>query len=330
VLFRSGADALAAEGSGDNLVMKLGHTLSPDSHYQLTALEFAKAVKQRTNGKIDILVFPQAQLGGEVQMTQALRTGTQDFMIGAQAVVENTVKEWQVLSVPYLFDTIDDANNALQSPVGRKFLDMLQDHNMVGLTWLSALERDVFTAKKPVSSLEDLKGLKLRVMQSPGYIDGYRALGANPTPLAYNQLYLALQQGVVDGADTSPDQFVQDKFTEVAKHFYLTRTHYVCVVLAIGRASWNKLTPDLQKAIREAAAEATRYDIKEYKKKYEESLALMKAKGIDVREIDIRPWAKATQNARDDMLAKIPNGPALYKEIIAAKVPEQAKQKTRN
>ena len=324
------ADAYVGEGSGDKLVMKLGHTLSPENHYQLTALEFAKVVKQKTNGKIEILVFPQAQLGGEVQMTQALRTGTQDFMIGAQAVVENTVKEWQVLSVPYLFDSVDDANNTLRSPVGKKFLDLLQDHNMIGLTWLSALERDVFTAKRTVSSLEDLKGLKLRVMQSPGYIDGYRALGANPTPLAYNQLYLALQQGVVDGAETSPDQFVQDKFTEVAKHFYLTRTHYVCVVLAIGKASWNKLTPDLQKALREAAAEATRYDIKEYKKKYEESLATMKSKGIDVKEVDIRPWIAATQQARDEMLAKIPNGPGLYKELVAAKDAGQSRPKTKN
>jgi hypothetical protein len=104
--------ANADEASTNKILMKLGHALAPDNHYQLTALEFAKAVKQKTNGKIEIQVFPQSQLGGEVQMTQALRTGTQDLMISSQAVIENTVKEWQVLSVPYLFDRADDACSA--------------------------------------------------------------------------------------------------------------------------------------------------------------------------------------------------------------------------
>jgi TRAP-type C4-dicarboxylate transport system substrate-binding protein len=201
---------------------------------------------------------------------------------------------------------------------------------MIGLAWLSALERDVFTSKKSIASLDDLKGLKVRVMQSPGYIDGYRALGANPTPLAYNQLYLALQQGLVDGADTSPDQFVQDKFTEVAKHFYLTRTNYVCVVLAISKTSWNKLTPDFQRIFSEAAAQAAQFDIMEYKKKYDESLVLIKSKGIDVKELDVTPWMAATGKARDEILGRIPNGQALYNDIVAAKRTNQTKPKSTN
>lgn len=312
--------AFAASASAQSkITMRLGHTLAVDSHYQLTALQFAKLLKEKTNGIIEVKVFPQSQLGGEVQMAEALRTGTQELVISAQAPIENTVKEWQVLSLPYLFDSIDDANHVLQGPVGKKFLDMLPAHNLVGLAWISVLERDVFTVKRPIKSLDDMKGLTIRVMQTPGYINGYRALGANPTPLAYNQVYLALQQGVVDGAETGPDQMVQDKFTEVAKHFYLTHVNYLPVVIAMSKITWNKLTPDLQRAVQESASESARWDLTEYKRLYNESLATLKAKGIDVAQLDIKPWMQAAQKDREEMLSKIPNGQALYKEIMAAK-----------
>ena len=209
-LMAAGLSGAALAQTGDKIVMKLGHTLAPDNHYQLTALEFAKAVKQKTNGKIEIQIFPQSQLGGEVQMTQALRTGTQDLMLSSQAAVVNTIKEWEIFDIPYLFDSVDDANRVLQGPVGKKFLDMMQPANMVGLTWISVGERNLFTAKKPVGSLADLKDFKVRVMQSPGYIAGYKALGANPTPLAYNQAFIP------NGAWLTPTQVLSARFAKLS------------------------------------------------------------------------------------------------------------------
>jgi len=303
----------------DRIVLKLGHTLTPESHYQLTALEFARLVQAGTGGKVEVQVFGQSQLGGEVQMTQALRTGTQEMMISAQATVANTIKEWQIFDVPYLFGSIEEANRVLQSPVGDKYLAMMQRHNIVGLAWISAQERDVFTAKKPVVALSDMAGLKIRVMQSPGYVAAYRSLNANPTPMAYSQLYLALQQGLVDGADTSPDQMVLDKFTEVAKFFQLTHVHYLPIVLAIGKPAWEKLSPEFQQVVRKAAAEAARFDIREYRRQYDEALLTLPKKGVAVKSIDAAPWEKMSETARSELLQKIPDGPALYKEIVAAK-----------
>lgn len=193
-LLAAGLSAALPASAQNKIVMKLGHTLAPDNHYELSARAFAKIVKEKTNGQIDIQIFPQSQLGGEVQMTQALRTGTQDLMISAQAAMVNTIKPWEIFDMPYLFSSIDDANRVLQGPVGQKFLDMMPSLNLVGLTWISALERNVFTGKKTISSLADMKDLKVRVIQSPGYIAGYKALGANPTPLPYNQLFLAVSQ----------------------------------------------------------------------------------------------------------------------------------------
>ena len=303
----------------DKIVMKLGHTLAPDNHYQLTAQVFAKEVAARTHGHVEIQLFPQSQLGGEVQMAQALRTGTQDLMISAQAPIDNTIKQWQIFDMPYLFSGMDEANRVLQGPVGRKYLDMMKPANMVGLTWLAVGERNLFTTRRPVTSLADMKDLKVRVMQSPGYIAGYKALGANPTPLAYNQLFLALSQGLVDGADTSPEQFVQDKFSDVARNFYVTHVNYLPVVLAMGKASWDKLSPADQKAFQESAKIAADFDLKEYKREYDAAIATMKSKGIQVTVIDTAPWAQATKAAREELVSKIPDGQALYQEINTAK-----------
>jgi tripartite ATP-independent transporter DctP family solute receptor len=314
-----------AHADNAKVVMKLGHTLAPDNHYQLTAKVFAKEVSERTHGRIDIQLFPQSQLGGEVQMAQALRTGTQDLMISAQAPIDNTIKQWQIFDMPYLFTSIDQANAVLQGPVGRKFLDMMPPVNMIGLTWLSVGERNLFTARKPVASLNDMKDLKVRVMQSPGYIAGYKALGANPTPLAYNQLFLALSQGLVDGADTSPEQFVQDKFMDVAKHYYVTHVNYLPVVLAMSKASWDRLSKDEQTAFREAAKIAADYDLKEYRKEYDDALAQMRKGGIQVSDVDVAPWEQATQSARQSLLSSIPDGQALFNEINAAKSAVAAK-----
>lgn len=300
-------------------MMKLGHTLAPNNHYQLTALEFAKVVAAKTNGKIEVQVFPQSQLGGEVQMTQALRTGTQEMMISGQAAMVNTIKQWEIFDIPYLFSSVDDANRVMQGPVGKKFMEMMKPYNMVGLAWISVGERNLFTGKKTIGSLSDVKDLKVRVMQSPGYIAGYKALGANPTPLAYNQVFLALSQGLIDGADTSPEQFIQDKFSDVSKNYYITHVNYLPVVLAISKAAWDKLTPDQQKAMQEAATEAAQFDLKEYKKEYEEALVQMKSHGVQVVEVDTKPWAVATEAARKEMIAKVPDGAALFEEITAAR-----------
>src|SRR5690606_38556371 len=134
-----------------------------------------------------INLFPQSQLGGEVKMIQAARIGALDMLITAQAPLVNTVKEYSLFDVPYLFDNLDQANKVLTGPVGKQFLDMLPKYNMVGLGFLSAMERNVFSAR-PVNNVGDMEGMKLRVMQSPGYVSAYKSLDVLPTPMAYGDL----------------------------------------------------------------------------------------------------------------------------------------------
>ena len=196
---------------------------------------------------------------------------------------------------------------------------MLEQEGMIGLSWFASLERNVFTTKVPVRTVDDLKALKLRVIQSSGYVESYKGIGASPTPLAYSELYMALQQGVIDGADTSPDQFLNDKFNEISKYFSLTRMHYMPVVFAVSKVFWDKLSPELQQALQEAADEAAAYDIQIFSEMHNESLEEMNNLGIEVIEIDTTPWIEATESVRSQILTTIPDGQSLYQEIVEAK-----------
>lgn len=309
----------SSSASGEKVVeLNLGHTLAPDSHYHAMATKMAELVKDKSNGRIKINVFPQSQLGGEVKMIQAARTGSLGLLITAQAPLTTTIKEYAIFDLPYLFDSVDEANKVLASPIGDKFLDMLPEHDLVGLGWLSAMERNVFSSK-PVQTVDDLNGFKIRVMQSPGYVQTYEALGAQPTPMAYSEVYTALQQGVVDGGDTSPDQFVMDKFIEVADYYNITRVHYLPALLIGSKKIWEGLTEEQQKIIQEAADEAIKYGINYYEESYDKSIKKMKEAGVEVVQTDVSTLKQAAQKVNDPLLNEIPNGQELFEEIQAAK-----------
>ena len=300
--------------------LKLGHVLTPDSHYHAAAVAFAEALKSKTAGKVVVKIFPQGQLGVEVQEVQALRMGTQDVLVTSQAAVVNTIKEWQIFDVPYLFESVEQANRAIRSETGRKLLDLVDRQGMVGLSWLSVLERDVVSAKKPVTKLADLDGFKILVIQSPGFVKAYKTLGANPVPLPYGQLYLALQQGVVDGAESSPELMIQDKFAEVSKYFVLSHVNHMPVALLMSKATFAKFDPQTQAAIRDAALEASAAHESAYHKQYDEALAELKKRGLEVSvPADLKEWQAATEAAGREIVADTPDGATWLAGLQGAK-----------
>lgn len=302
----------------ETLELNVGHTLAPDSHYQVATTRMAELAAKKSNGQIKINVFPQSQLGGEVKMIQAARTGGLDMFITAQAPLVNTVKAYSLFDMPYLFDSVDQANKVLSGPVGKEFLDMLPKYNLVGLGFLSVMERNVFSSK-PINSGADMAGMKLRVMQSPGYVKAYESFGAQPTPMAYGDVYMSLQQGVVDGADTSPDQFVMDKFVEVSKFYNLTKVHYLPALLIVSKSKWDKLTPQQQAIVKSSADEALADSRAYYKKSYADSIERMKKAGVTVVEPNLAPMKQTSSKVDADLLANIPDGKKLYDKVQAAK-----------
>ncbi|NYT78938.1 TRAP transporter substrate-binding protein [Alcaligenaceae bacterium] len=302
-----------------SLNMDVGHTLTTDSPFHVGAQKFADILKEKSNGKINITVFPHSQLGGELTMIQGAVAGTTDLLITGQPTLNNTVKEFLVFDAPYLFDSVEQANTILNGPVGKKFLDVLPKYGLVGLGWFSAIERDVF-GDKAINSADDIKGMKIRVIQSPGYVESYKALGAQATPMAYSELYLALQQKVIDGGETTPDQFVSDKFIEVSKYFNLTRINMLPALLIMSKSRWDSFAPDEQKMIQGAADEAMAYARDYYKKVYDAGIKTMEEKGtVIVHPSDIESLVKATRPAAQKLVSEAPNGQELYDAVMAAK-----------
>jgi tripartite ATP-independent transporter DctP family solute receptor len=321
-LFATAATAALALASSaaqaETIQLKLGHGLNIDNHYQIAATGLAERVAKKSNGQIKIEVFPQLQLGGEVKMIQAARSGGLDMLIVSQAAMVNTVKAYSIFDIPYLFDSMAQANKVLSAPVGKTFLDMLPKYNLVGLGFLSVMERNLFTSK-PIQKAGDMQGMKVRVIQSPGYVKAYESFGTQPTPMAYGDVYMALQQGVVDGADTSPDQFVTDKFIEISKYYNLTRMHYLPALLMVSKTTWDKLNAQQRKMLQECATEAIAESRAYYAKSYSDAIAQMKRAGVNVVEPDMKSMKQTSSKVIEQLLPAIPDGKKLFEQIQAAK-----------
>ncbi len=287
--------------------LTLGHVLTEDSHYQAAATAFAKAVEERSNGEITVSIFPAGQLGGEVQMIQNARSGALDVVVTGEPPLENTVPELTVLSLPYLFSDVAAANAALQGPAGEKLLGYIDNHDLVGLGFLSVFERNVY-GTKPVRTHEDMNGFKIRVIQGPGFVGAYEALGAQSTPMAYSEVFLALQSGVVDGAEASPEQLIQDKFVEATDFYNLTRVHHMGAAIVMSGPSFAKLTPEQQEMVRQAGKDAAAASIPVYEANYVEGLEALKQAGIEIVEPDLAGFKEKAKGSWETLLTNIPDG----------------------
>ncbi|GAC1418972.1 MAG: TRAP transporter substrate-binding protein [Candidatus Velthaea sp.] len=299
--------------------IKIGHTLSPDSHYQKTALRFGELLRAGTGGAYELQSFPQSQIGGEAQMLQAARSGTQELVISSTPPMVATIKEFEFFDAPFLFDNIEHANKAI-AKIGDAFHSLLPAHDLAGLAFLSMQERDVFSAGRAVRTLEDMKNLKIRVIQSPGYVESYRALGANPTPMPYGQLYLALKEKTVDAAENTTPQFFQDKFVELCHTFTLNRTHITAANIVAGSWFWDSLDAKTKAIFVDAARKAAVYDTQIFVAETQSYLEKMKSAGVEVIKIDPKPWIAATAEVKKRFVAAHPMSEKLVEQIAATRV----------
>lgn len=295
--------------------LQVGHTLTPESHYQVYAQKFKEFVEEKSKGQIKVSIFGQGQLGGEVRMIQSMRSGALAIMVGATAPLENTVPEFSVFSAPFLFKDLDEANKVFQGPVGAHFQTYLPSRGLIGLGFISAIERDVYTSKKPIRRLQDFANLKIRVIQSPAYVDTYQALGAQPTPMAYSEVYLAMQNGVVDGAENSPDTMIMDRFVEVSKYFNMTRIQYLPAMAMMSKIRFDALSKEQQNIVLESSKAAVPFAIDAYKRTYNESMEKIKAAKVEIVEVDTTDMVKATRTVAEKIFKSAPDGEANAKKI---------------
>lgn len=280
-----GAACLMLAGTASAADAKLGHGFTEQHPRGQAMLKFAAEVDKATGGKVKIKVFGNSSLGSEEKMLQSVQAGTQELYLGSLAPFSVRVKELQIFDFPFLFANDREVAQVLDGPVGQKLLEKISDTGAIGLVWAGGAFRNVANSKHPVNKFEDLKGLKIRVMQSPVAIESFKAMGINATPMAYSEVYTALEIKALDGLEHPPVDMFQNKIFEVQKHLAITNHVYTPVALMVSKKWFSALPADQQKAIRKAAEMARDFERAEEIRQAKDAVNQLKQNGMAVTEM---------------------------------------------
>lgn len=252
---------------------------------EMGAQKFAELVGAKSGGKIKVKLFPGGQLGGDVQTVSAVQGGTIEMSVLNSGILQSLSREFAVFDFPFLFANPAEADAVTDGTFGKGLHAKLAEKNLIGLGFWDLGFRNITNSKHPITKVEDIAGLKLRVIQSPIYVDMFSALGANPTPLAWPEVYSALEQKAVDGQENPNTTIRSAKLNEVQKHLAQTRHVYNPQSLIFSKKLWDKLSADEKKIIADAATEATAYERQVSRQQASEAIEELKKSGMQVTEI---------------------------------------------
>jgi TRAP-type transport system periplasmic protein len=296
--------------------LTLGHGAAPGNPRHEASLRFAEVVKAKTSGRIEVQVAPSAQLGDDAAMVTALRTGAIDISANSQGPVAAVVPEYAAFGIPFLFSNAGQAFKLLDGPLGKELADKSADKGMIVLGYWDNGIRHMTNSKHPINSVADMKGLKMRTPPDAVLVDIMQALGAEAQQIKFAELYVALQQGVVDGQENPLVNIHASKLYEVQKHLALTSHMFQMTPFIMSKRSWDRLSAADRKALSEAATEATALQRKLSLDADNTLLADLKSKGVLVTTPDKAAFEKATASVEDKWLS----GPigAYAKKVVAA------------
>lgn len=287
-------------GKGRVTVIKLAHGLDP-GHPVHKAMEYmAKRVSEKSRGKVRIDIYPSEQLGSERECIELLQIGSLGMTKVSTSVMEGFVPLYKVFSLPYLFRDEQHRFKVLEGEIGKKLLLEGEKFGIRGLSYYDAGSRSFYTRERPVITPADLTGLKIRTQESTTSMKMVQALGGSATPIAWGELYTALQQGVVDGAENNPPTFHLSRHYEVCKYYSLDEHTSVPDVLLISTIVWNDLSPDVQQLLQEAADESAQYQKKLWKEATEKALEEVQKAGVEILYPDKRPFAEKVKTLYEE------------------------------
>ncbi|GAB56630.1 hypothetical protein GPUN_2515 [Glaciecola punicea ACAM 611] len=301
----------ACSDNNNTVEIKLGHGLDTQHPVHLGMQYMADKLVRLSNGEMKIDIYPNQQLGSERQTLELLQIGSVGMTKVSAAVLENFAPNVKVLSLPYIFINKDHAHRVMDSDIGRDLLTESERFWLRGLTFYDAGSRSYYSIDKPILSPDDLVGMKIRVQPSVTAMSMVRAMGGAPTPIAWGELYTALQQGVVDGAENNPPSFYYSRHYEVARYFSLNEHTWVPDVLMISTHLWDRLTKQQQKWLQQAADASAIEQRKLWAIANQDALAAVKAAGVEVIYPDKKPFADAVQ----DLLNTYTQEPQVYQYI---------------
>lgn len=243
----------STQASAESIVIKIGHVEPEDRSTHKALVDFQKEVQEKTNNAVVVEIYPNGVLGGDVQLTESVAMGTLDAALPSTSVLTTYSNEFGILDMPYLFTSSEAAFNALDGEVGKYFNDKLVENGIVNLGYSYNGPRSTTSNVKPIEKPEDLVGLKMRVMESPIFIDFYKTLGANPTPMSFTELYTGLQQGTVEAQENPPSLTFANKFYEVQKYSSIDEHVHNFLAFIMNKGKFDSLTPEQQEIVKEAA-----------------------------------------------------------------------------
>jgi len=303
-----------AEGEGEEVALKSEYKLtmnvSTDTCWGQGGVKFAELVNEYTGGKVNVKVYPNAQLVGGDQMRQAemVQSGAIDFMLNSTINIAPTIPEFDVFSLPFMFPSYEAVDAVIASEAGQKLLEVLGDYNMVGLAYGENGFRELTNNVRPIKSPDDMKGLKIRVV-TPIYIDIMRALGANPIAMNWGEVFTSLQQGVIDGQENPVvGIIIPNKIYEVQK--YMTNWHYSydALVLAVNKDVWESFPAEIQEQIQRAAKDAMAYQIQISREGLAEGNDFLREQGMEVTDLtpeELVPFKELTKPVYDQYAEKV-------------------------
>lgn len=288
-----GSDKKPETGKSEKHVLRLGHTFAPEHPFSVCLDGMAKDIKEATQGAVEIQVFPSAQLGSEIDVANSLKMGSVDMGLFGTAILHPLDVRMSIEELPYAWPKRENAYAALDGDLGKALDKLMEKHGIVGLSWWEAGYRQTTNNKKPITSVEDFKGLKIRVPNNAMRIDTFKLLGAEPAPITFAEVFTALQQGAIDGQENPLATIQSSKLYEVQKYLALTNHIWGSGYLAISKKAWDELSADQQKIVREKAQiwrDKERNMIRESEGKI---LADLKKAGMQVTEPDYKAFQAA-------------------------------------
>lgn len=267
----------------------------PDGYPTVVAVQkMGEMLKERTGDRLCIDVFHSAQLGEEKDTIEQTQFGVIDMNRVSLGPFNNIIEETQIPSLPYIFRSFDHMHKVMDGPIGQQILDAFTAHDLVGLAFYDGGSRSFYNSEKPIKSMADLAGMKFRVMQSDMFVDMVAALGANATPMPYGEVYSSIQTGVIDGAENNWPSYDSSGHFEVAKYYTLDQHLIVPEVLVMAKATFDKLSPEDQAAVRQAAKDSVPLMRELWVAREAESEAKVRAAGSEIiTDIDKTPFIEA-------------------------------------
>ena len=266
-------------------LIRFGYGLNEQSNQGRASKVFAEAVEKASGGKMKVRAIGASALGPDIQMQNSLIGGAQEMMVGSTATLAGITKEMGLWDTPFLISNAKEADALLDGPIGDKIRAKLQDKGLVGLAYWENGFRNLTNSKRAITKVEDLDGIKLRVMQNNVFLNSFKTLGANAVPMAFSELFSALETNTVDGQENPFNTILSSKFYEVQKYMTVTNHVYSPWIVMASKKWWDQLSKDEQKILNDAAVLSRDFERKDTRAEASSAVADLKAKGMQVNEL---------------------------------------------